>query len=461
MMNIRLSPKILKGVVNAPASKSEAHRILICAALCDEPTKIYNLNLSNLNDDIRATVNCLKALGAEFEFADDFILVKPINKVNINNTPELECNESGSTLRFMLPVACALYDKVKLTGRGRLPDRPLDDLLSVMNAHGVKFSGYKLPFETQGKLRAGEFQIRGDVSSQYITGLLLAMPLLKDEAKITLTSSLKSADYVNITLKVLQDFNINIANSECSTPQDCYVCGNLKFKSPEVIRVGGDLPHSGFPSELSAAFYLAAGALGCDFKSPGIIRVGGDWSSAAFYLAAGALDCDVSITGLDLKSEQGDKRILDLLKQFGAEIVIKDGNVKAVYDKLLASNIDIDATPDLLPILAVVAAYAEGESVFYNAARLRLKESDRIKSTCEMINSLGGQAQELEDKLIVKGSNFRNLRGGVVNGFNDHRIVMSAAIAAVKCDNKVIISDFEAVNKSYPKFFEDYNNLCA
>ncbi|MBR0044097.1 MAG: 3-phosphoshikimate 1-carboxyvinyltransferase, partial [Synergistaceae bacterium] len=276
--------------------------------------------------------------------------------------------------------------------------------------------GYKLPFETQGKLRAGEFQIRGDVSSQYITGLLLAMPLLKDEAKITLTSSLKSADYVNITLKVLQDFNINIDN---------YACNNLKF------------------------------------KSPGIIRVGGDWSSAAFYLAAGALDCDVSITGLDLKSEQGDKRILDLLKQFGAEIVIKDGNVKAVYDKLLASNIDIDATPDLLPILAVVAAYAEGESVFYNAARLRLKESDRIKSTCEMINSLGGQAQELEDKLIVKGSNFRNLRGGVVNGFNDHRIVMSAAIAAVKCDNKVIISDFEAVNKSYPKFFEDYNNLCA
>nr|MBQ6740841.1 hypothetical protein [Synergistaceae bacterium] len=177
MMNIRLSPKILKGVVNAPASKSEAHRILICAALCDEPTKIYNLNLSNLNDDIRATVNCLKALGAEFEFADDFILVKPINKVNINNTPELDCNESGSTLRFMLPVACALYDKVKFTGRGRLPERPLDDLLSVMNAHGVKFSGYKLPFETQGKLRAGEFQIRGDVSSQYITGLLLAMPL--------------------------------------------------------------------------------------------------------------------------------------------------------------------------------------------------------------------------------------------------------------------------------------------
>ncbi|MBQ3626588.1 MAG: 3-phosphoshikimate 1-carboxyvinyltransferase [Synergistaceae bacterium] len=416
MMNIRLSPKILKGVVNAPASKSEAHRILICAALCDEPTKIYNLNLSNLNDDIRATVNCLKALGAEFEFADDFILVKPINKVNINNTPELDCNESGSTLRFMLPVACALYDKVKFTGRGRLPERPLYDQLSVMNAHGVKFSGYKLPFETQGKLHAGEFQIRGDVSSQYITGLLLAMPLLKDEAKITLTSSLKSADYVNITLKVLQDFNINIDN---------YACNNLKF------------------------------------KSPGIIRVGGDWSSAAFYLAAGALDCDVSITGLDLKSEQGDKRILDLLKQFGAEIIINEDNIKVNYDKLLASNIDIDATPDLLPILAVVAAYAEGESVFYNAARLRLKESDRIKSTCEMINSLGGQAQELEDKLIVKGSNFRNLRGGVVNGFNDHRIVMSAAIAAVKCDNKVIISDFEAVNKSYPKFFEDYNNLCA
>ena len=426
---VSLRPQILKGVIKAPASKSEAHRILICAALCDEPTQVHNLNLNNLNDDIRATINCLKALGAEFEFEDDFILVKPINKVNINNTPELDCNESGSTLRFMLPVACALYDKVKFTGRGRLPERPLDDLLSVMKSHGVSFSDDKLPFETQGKLRAGEFKIRGDISSQYITGLLLAMPLLNDKAKITLTSSLKSADYVNITLKVLQDFNININN-------------NLKLKSP------------------SAAFWLAAGALGCDFKSPGIISVGGDWSSAAFWLAAGALGCDVSVSGLDLKSEQGDKRILDLLKQFGAEIIIDEDNIKAKANKLLASNIDIDATPDLLPILAVVAAYADGESVFYNAARLRLKESDRIKSACEMINSLQiCEARELDDKLIVKGSNFRNLRGGFVNGFNDHRIVMSAAIAAVRCENEVIISDCDAVNKSYPKFFEDYNNL--
>ena len=439
-MNIKLSPKILKGVIKAPASKSEAHRIFICAALCDEPTQVHNLNLNNLNDDIRATINCLKALGAEFEFEDDFILVKPINKVNINinNTPVLDCNESGSTLRFMLPVACALYDKVKFTGRGRLPERPLDDLLSVMKSNGVSFSDNKLPFETQGKLRAGEFKIRGDISSQYITGLLLAMPLLNDKAKITLTSSLKSADYVNITLKVLQDFNININN-------------NLKFKSS------------------SAAFWPAAGV----FKSPGIISVGGDWSSAAFWLAAGALGCDVSVSGLDLKSEQGDKRILDLLKQFGAEIIINEDNIKAKANKLLASNIDIDATPDLLPILAVVAAYADGESVFYNAARLRLKESDRIKSACEMINSLGGEkslqlcekslqlceAIELDDKLIVKGSNFRNLRGGFVNGFNDHRIVMSAAIAAVRCENEVIISDCDAVNKSYPKFFEDYNNL--
>nr|MBQ6739671.1 hypothetical protein [Synergistaceae bacterium] len=147
------------------------------------------------------------------------------------------------------------------------------------------------------------------------------------------------------------------------------------------------------------------------------------------------------------------------LKQFGAEIIINEDNIKAKANKLLESNIDIDATPDLLPILAVVAAYADGESVFYNAARLRLKESDRIKSACEMINSLGAEACELDDKLIVKGSNFRNLRGGFVNGFNDHRIVMSAAIAAVRCENEVIISDCDAVNKSYPKFFEDYNNL--
>ena len=418
-MNVKIAPKILNGVINAPASKSEAHRILICAALSDKNTKIYNLDKNNLNDDINATVICLEALGAGFEFKDNYVIVRPINKILASDTPHvLNCNESGSTLRFMLPVACALYDQVEFTGAGRLPERPLDDLLNVMKSHGVSFSSDKLPFVTHGRLNAGEFKIRGDVSSQYITGLLLAMPLLNNNSKIILMSQLKSADYVNITLKVLRDFGV-----EVSLNNNIYEIADKKFNSPEVISVGAD------------------------------------WSSAAFYLAAGALGCDVTLKNLDVNSAQGDKKILELLKDFGADVYINEDKIAANKNKLIARQIDIDATPDLLPVLAVIAAYADGESIFYNAARLRLKESDRIRSACEMINSLGGQAEERPDALIVRGSNFNKLSGGFVNGCNDHRIVMAAAIAAVNCNNEVVISDCGAVSKSYINFFEDYKRL--
>ena len=419
-MNVKIAPKILNGVINAPASKSEAHRILICAALSDKKTKIYNLDKNNLNDDINATVNCLEALGAGFEFEDNYVIVRPINKMLVSDKPHvLNCNESGSTLRFMLPVACALYNQVEFTGAGRLPERPLDDLLSVMKSHGVNFSSDKLPFKTQGRLNAGEFKIKGDVSSQYITGLLLAMPLLNNNnSKIILTSQLKSADYVNITLKVLRDFGV-----EVSLNNNIYKIADKKFNSPESIRVGAD------------------------------------WSSAAFYLAAGALGCDVSVGGLDVNSAQGDKKILELLKDFGADVYINEDKIAVNKNNLIAQQIDIDATPDLLPVLAVIAAYAQGETVFYNAARLRLKESDRIKSACDMINALGGQAEEQPDALIVRGSNFNKLTGGFVNGCNDHRIVMAAAIAAVNCNNEVVISDCGAVSKSYINFFDDYKRL--
>ena len=418
-MNVKIAPKILNGVINVPASKSEAHRILICAALADKPTKIYNLDKNNLNDDIEATVNCLEALGAGFEFEDNYVIVRPIDRMlACDKPPVLDCNESGSTLRFMLPVACALYNQVEFTGKGRLPERPLNDLLSVMKSHGVNFSNDKLPFVTHGRLNSGEFKIKGDVSSQYITGLLLTMPLLNNNNKIILTSSLKSADYVNITLKVLRDFNIEVKASA-----NVYEAAHKEFNSPESISVGAD------------------------------------WSSAAFYLAAGALGCDVSVGGLDINSAQGDKKILELLKTFGADVCINEDKIKINFNKLIASQIDIDATPDLLPVLAVIAAYAQGETVFYNAARLRLKESDRIKSTCEMINALGGEAEERPDALIVRGSNFNKLSGGFVNGCNDHRIVMAAAIAAVNCEHEVIISDCGAVSKSYINFFEDYKRL--
>lgn len=430
-MNVKITPKILSGNIAAPASKSEAHRILICAALAGDKASEIKIN-TNLNDDINATIDCLRALGAEFNAKNNIIKVIPVNKNKIPERPVLDCRESGSTLRFMLPVAAALCDNAVFKGSGRLPERPVNDLLKAMSEHGVNFSNEKLPFETNGKLKSGKFFIAGDISSQYITGLLLALPVLDDDSEIILTSPLKSADYVNITLKAMNDFGVNVKLNK-----NIYeIASYNKFKSPEDISVGGD------------------------------------WSGAAFFLAAGALNAEISVSGLDINSAQGDKKILEFLKNFGAKVEIKNNNITVSPGKLKAQKIDIDATPDLLPILAVVAAFADGKTEFYNGARLRLKESDRIKAAAEMINSLGGRAnskssciaEELPDGLIIHGEKFLDnlnldLNLKRVDGFNDHRIVMAAAIAASRCSSEVIISGAEAVKKSYVNFFEDYNKL--
>lgn len=455
-MNVKITPSKLSGSIAAPASKSEAHRILICAALADRPVEIY-FN-SAFNDDIKATIGCLEALGAGFDFNNKnnkiIIKVTPIDKNNKNkNKITLDCHESGSTLRFMLPVAAALCENVLFTGSGRLPERPVNDLLDVMSEHGVNFSNKKLPFETHGKLQSGEFFITGDVSSQYVTGLLLALPLLNSESRIILTSPLKSADYVNITLSVLKKFGIEIKLS-----QNIY---KLKIKSPHSGCL--DLP---------------------EIKK--IIKVGGDWSGAAFFLAAGALNAPVTVGNLDINSAQGDKKILEYLEKFGAEVNINQDKITVSPKKLKAQKIDIDATPDLLPILAAVASFADGKTEFFNGARLRLKESDRIRATAEMINSSGGYAEEKSDGLIIHRGNFQHVsasscfdsvrlnieydkfaspsgvRTMLVDGFNDHRIVMAAAIMA-SCgknkNNEVIITDSQAINKSYPDFFNDFKNL--
>lgn len=417
-MNVVIEPHKLSGYITAPLSKSEAIRMLICASLCHEPVKLFIGQEGLLSDDIEAAVDCIKTLGAEIFFTDDgFINITPINPANIPECPVLNCRESGAALRFLLPVVSALCERAYFTGTGRLPERPISELMNVMKAHGVNFSADNLPFEISGKLQSGKFELAGNISSQYITGLMLALPLLKGSSTIELTSKLKSSSYIDITISTLKKFGVNVE-------QD----GNKYF-------IDGD------------------------FVSPGAVSIGGDWSGAAFFLAAGALAGSVSVMGLSTSSAQGDKKILDVLASFGADVKVSRNSITVSRSsgKFKRLEIDIDPIPDLLPVLAVAASCTGCEAKFCNASRLRLKESDRILSTASIVRSLGGFAHEKPDELFVSGST--NLTGGLAEGFHDHRIVMAAAIAGVKCRSEVIITNAESSRKSYPNFFRDYKIL--
>ena len=410
-MNATIHPAPLSGDIAAIASKSDAHRLLILAALSKGETK---LTMERRSEDIDATIGCLRALGAEISLLPDGVLVRGIERVNQN--PLLDCGESGSTFRFLLPVAAALCEQARFVGGGRLPERPIGELMRAMEGHGVTFSADRLPFSTNGKLTGGDFSLPGNVSSQYLTGLLLALPLLAEPSTISLTTKLESAAYVDITLHALRRFGVSVLVADES------------YRIP-----GGQTIHSA-----------------------GELRVDGDWSNAAFFLVAGAIGAPVRLTGLNLNSPQGDKAILDALLAFGASLKATAKTIFVSPAPLFGCEIDVGETPDLLPILAVLGACANGETRLVNAARLRLKESDRLASVSAMLRTLGASVEERADSLIITGG---KLAGGTVDSCKDHRIAMSAAIASIRCRGEVTILGADAVNKSYPTFFEDFNRL--
>ena len=410
-MIARITPALLGGSIPAIASKSDAHRLLILAALSQGETRLI---MEQRSEDIDATIGCLRALGAAIEILPDGVVVRGIEHPNEN--PLLDCGESGSTFRFLLPVAAALCEHARFTGSGRLPERPIGELMRVMQTHGVAFSNERLPFTTTGRLTGGDFSLPGNVSSQYLTGLLLALATIGSDSTISLTTHLESAGYVEITLHALRRFGVRV--------------------------------------RVEDGVYAVSG--GQRIQSPGTLRVDGDWSNAAFFLAAGALGNPVTMTGLSLDSPQGDKAILDALCKFGAGVDATAETITVSPAKLTGCTIDVGETPDLLPILAVLGACAEGETRLVNAARLRLKESDRLASVSAMLRTLGGAVTELPDALVIRGG---ALAGGTVDSCRDHRIAMSAAIAAIRCANEVSILGADAVNKSYPAFYTDYNQL--
>ncbi len=411
-MTVVVPPARLAGSVRAIPSKSHMHRALICASLADRST---DLLCPETNRDIQATVGCLRALGAEIVERDGVCTVRPIASRPASRVL-LDCGESGSTLRFILPLAPALGVSAAFVGRGRLAERPLSPLYEQLLAHGAALSpAGSFPLTVDGQLVPGEYRMDGGVSSQFFTGLLLALPLLNGASNVVVEGTLASAPYVALTQAVQSAFGV-------------------------VVRRDG--------SQISVSPQ--------SYRSPGTLAVEGDWSNAAFWLVAGALNGDVTVTGLRPDSAQGDRAILPLLLQMGADIRA-DGDAVTVSKSRL-HGIEIDATdiPDLVPVLAVAAASAEGETRIVGASRLRLKESDRIRSVCGLLHALGAPCFETPDGLRIPGG---GLVGGDADACNDHRIAMSAAVAACACTSPVRITGAESAEKSYPAFFRDFESL--
>ncbi len=390
-MDITITSTKLAGTVTPPASKSQAHRAVLALALSGGEGKLSNLSPSQ---DIQATQDCVTALKAA---APD------------GGLPLLDCGESGSTLRFLIPVALALRGGGHFTSRGRLMERPQGPYFQIFDEKGIFYQQSDGRLLVKGQLPPGEYRLRGDVSSQFVTGLLYALPLLDGDSEIVLTTPLESRNYVDMTLDVLQKFGVQVENRAY---QRFLVPGNQKYRTPESDGVKG-------------------------------MVIEADWSQAAFWYSAVALGSSIDMEGLNPFSIQGDMAIAAHYLR-----LTQPGDVE----------IDVSQCPDLVPPLAAMAAVRQGSTYLTNAARLRMKESDRLSAVTEVLNALGADVKERPDSLTIHGKD--SLTGGVtVDSHNDHRIAMMAAIAATRCVKPITVTGAECVAKSYPDFWKDYEKL--
>ncbi len=406
-------------------SKSYAHRAYICDFLAGGNGSGVICSLDS--DDIKATRSCLAGLASGDE--------------------EIDVRESGSTLRFVLPLAGALGKPVIIRTRGRLSERPMGPFEDELISHGMSIE--HIPggmIKASGQLASGEYRLPGSISSQFITGLLLSLPYLDGDSRIVLTSELQSSAYVDITLDVLKEYGIKIEKTGASTEE-------------KSSRTGGE-----------PAGYAIKGGQTYRREMPYIVE--GDWSQAAFWLAAGVIGkAPVRVAGLNNDSVQGDRKIADVLRRFGAEVEYEDEGFAAAYpSEMHGTDVDVSEIPDLAPAIACAAAAASGETRLVNAGRLRLKESDRIRSIVGCLKDLGFSAEEGDDEIIIQGiSDHREHRsqaggtaeeimaaaGGTAETAGDHRIVMMAAVLSLITSGKVTIQGSGAVSKSYPTFFEE------
>lgn len=407
--NLKVKPGELKGKIVAPPSKSMAHRAVFCAMLSNDSCVIKNIDLS---EDITATVNAARALGKKISYNDGVLSVS--GSVQKKDNITIDCNESGTTFRFILPLLAALGISATITGQQRLGERPYDILSKQLAEKGVVFNKDKgFPLNISGKLISGEYRIEGDVSSQFVSALLLALPLLEGDSKIVITSELQSRSYVDMTVDCMKSFGVKVEQ----TKEGFFIKGNQKYRNNSY-------------------------------------SVEGDYSNAAFFLCGAALSGKLDVIGLNKASIQGDKQIINILQDMGADIQEIGKGYKVKASELKAVEIDARNIPDLIPVISIVMAYANGKSVIKNTQRLKLKECDRQSAIIEILTKMGADIRLVGNDIIINGGKKLNNNASFCV-YNDHRIAMSLTVAALKSDEIEIIGA-QAVKKSYPNYYLDY-----
>ena len=404
-MNVTINPFKANGEINAPPSKSYAHRYIICAFLSGKECVIKNVGNS---DDVIATLNAIKSLGGEFSLKDGDVYF--CDRKQVDNVI-VDCSESGSTMRFLLPVACALGVNATFTGKGRLMNRPIKGLVDAINGHGAIIENHT----TKGKLKSGKYYLDASESSQYVTGLLFALSLFNEESEIILRGEKVSFGYVYATVFALQKFGVKV-------------------------------------KETQSGFIVQGG-----YKKVDVVSVEGDWSGAAFMLAIGTLCGRVTVKNLVYPTLQPDGKIIEVLKNFGAKITIENNSITAEKSKLVViENIDCENSPDIAQVICAVVTFAKGQTKVTGLSRLKLKESDRCAAILNMLKVCGIKADYFNDSIIITGG---MPKGGIFDGGNDHRTVMSSAVIASACTGTSEIIGAEVCAKSYPTFFEDLRIL--
>lgn len=416
-MNVKIKPNEIKGKMKSIPSKSLLHRAIILSGIAKDREIILE-QVNTISEDIEATLTCIEKLGAKTKVEGDSIRITSLGNIKKSKV-ELHCKESGTTLRLLLPLVSTFSKEATVDCSEGLRKRPIRELIETLEESGLYFKEKGFPINISGNVTTDFFKISGDISSQYVSGLLLLSSLLDQRSSIYLTTKLESRAYVNITIKVLRDFGIIVNELE-----------------EGVFEIYGGRDKILPPKEY---------------------QIEGDWSNAAFFLVGGCLGDSIKMSGLNLESSQGDKKIVQILKEAGAILTCSDDFISSNRSHLNSFEVDFSETPDLFPILSVVAALSKGQSILKGGERLKLKESNRIESTFQMLKSLGADVKKREDGLIIQGKEI--LDGGIVNSFNDHRIVMSVTMASIRCKEPVSIVNAGAVKKSYPNFFEDFKKV--
>lgn len=414
MQPITIHPHALSGKVAVPTSKSLAHRAIICAALAEGESVISDISMSK---DIAATIQAMRAMGTTIVSSGSTLYINGSTTHRYHEL-DIDCNESGSTLRFMIPVTLIHDNHVHFTGRGKLGSRPLDVYYSIFDKQGIDYSYKKdvLDLYINGHLKPGRYDVPGNISSQFISGLLFALPLLDGDSIIHITTALESEAYIELTLAMLKLFGIDIRRQD----HDFLIAGHQHYTAHDY-------------------------------------QVEGDFSQAANYLVAGAIGNDVTITNLNLDSVQGDRVAISLLEEMGAQLDSHEGGIRMRPGHLQCISIDASQCPDIIPVMAVACALAQGTSQILNAGRLRIKECDRLHATCEVLEKCGVRVIEKEDMMIIFGVDY--FTKADLSSYNDHRMAMMEAIMATRALGDLLLDDCQCVAKSYPNFFEDYKKL--